>query len=202
MNAIALLEFETVTRGLVTADAMIKRSPLTLLRCGTVQPGRYLVLVGGDEAAVEESLIAGREIGGDELHDLVHLPNIHPDVLASLYGTRRPIPPEALGIIEVATIPAAILAADAALKGIDVTLIDLRLADGLHGKGIVLLGGPITEIQAALEIALGALNSPDQLISHDIITRVAPELIDEFLAATRFSQRIQNKKTENVWSYL
>ena len=201
MNAIALLEFETVTRGLVTADAMIKRAPLALLRCGTVQPGRYLVLVGGDEAAVEESLIAGQEVGGNDLHDLVHLPNIHPDVLASLYGTRRPTPPEALAIIEVATVPAAILAADAALKGIDVTLIDLRLADGLHGKGVVLLGGPITEVEAALEIALGALHSADQLVSSDIITRVAPELIEEFMAATRFSQRIQNKMTQNVWSY-
>ncbi|MGB0384496.1 MAG: BMC domain-containing protein [Ardenticatenaceae bacterium] len=199
MNAIALLEFETVTRGLVTADAMVKRAPLALLRCGTVQPGRYLVLVGGSEAAVEESLIAGREVGGEELRDLVHLPKIHPEVLASLRGTRRPSPPEALGIIETATVPAAILAADAALKGIDVTLIELRLADGLHGKGVVLLGGPITEVEAALEIGLGALHSPDQLVTSDIITRAAPELIEEFIAATRFSQRVRNERSDDVW---
>ena len=201
MNAIALLEFETVTRGLVSADAMIKRAPLTLLRCGTVQPGRYLVLVGGSEAAVEESLIAGREVGGDDLRDMVHLPNIHPDVLASLRGTRRATPPEALGIIETATVPAAIVAADAALKGIDVTLIELRLADGLHGKGLVLLGGPITEVEAALEIALGALHSPDQLVTSDIITRAAPQLIVEFMAATRFSQRIRDEQSNNVWRH-
>lgn len=199
MNAIALLEFETVTRGLVTADAMVKRAPLTLLRCGSVEPGRFLVLVGGDEAAVDEALIAGRARGGDELRDVVHLPNIHPDVLASLAGTRRPTPPEALGIIETATVPAAIAAADAALKGVDVALIELRLADGLHGKGVVLLGGDVTAVEAALEIALGALRTGDLLVSSDLIARVAPELIVEFLAATSFSQRVRDGQTANSW---
>ncbi|HBY93485.1 MAG TPA: propanediol utilization protein, partial [Chloroflexi bacterium] len=64
MTAIALLEFESVARGIVAGDAMIKRAPLALLRCGTVQPGRFLVLVGGGEAEVDEALTAGREFPG------------------------------------------------------------------------------------------------------------------------------------------
>lgn len=200
MNAIALLEFETITRGMVTADAMVKRSPLALLRCGTVHPGRYLVLVGGDEASVDEALVAGREVGGEALRDLVHLPNIHPDVVESLAGARRGAPAEALGIVETSTAPAAIAAADAALKGVDVTLIELRLSDGLHGKGVVLLGGDVTEVEAALELALAVLPTADLLISSDIIARVSAELIDEFTAATSFGSRVRSERTEHSWS--
>lgn len=200
MNAIALLEFDTITPGLVAADAMVKRSPLALLRCGSVQPGRYLVLVGGSEAAVDEALIAGRAAGGSELRDLIHLPNIHPGVLAGLSGARQPTPPEALGIIETATVPAAIAAADAALKGVDVSLLELRLADGLDGKGLVLLGGSITEIEAAVELGLAALPAADQLVASDIISRVASELIEELLAASCFGQRVREERSEHSWS--
>jgi microcompartment protein CcmL/EutN len=200
MNAVALLEFETVTRGMVTADAMVKRAPLTLFRCGSVQPGRYLVLVGGDEAAVDEALVAGRAMGGNELRDVVHLPNIHPDVLDSLRGSRRAGLPDSLGIIETATVPAAIAAADAALKGVAVSLVELRLADGLHGKGVVLLGGTVTEVEVAVEMALGAIPKADQLVSHAVISRAAPELIEEFIAATCFGQRVRGERSEHGWS--
>jgi microcompartment protein CcmL/EutN len=157
------------------------------------------VLVGGEEAAVDEALVAGREAGGRELRDVVHLPNIHPDVLDSLRGVRRRIPPEALGVVETATVPAAIAAADAALKGVPVSLIELRLADGLHGKGVVLLGGPVSDIEAAVEIALGALPSGDLLVSNAVISRAAPELIEEFLAATCFGLRVRDTRSENGW---
>ena len=46
-GALALLEFATVASGILASDLMVKRAPIALLRCGTVHPGRYLVLVGG-----------------------------------------------------------------------------------------------------------------------------------------------------------
>ena len=91
--------------------------PIEVIRAGTVHPGKYLVLVGGDVADVEEALEAGREIGGLSVRDEVFLPNIHPDVVAGTRGARCAAEAEALGIIETATIPAVIQAADAGLKG-------------------------------------------------------------------------------------
>ena len=38
---------------------MVKRSPVELLHAGTVQPGKYLILVGGGTAEVEESYREG-----------------------------------------------------------------------------------------------------------------------------------------------
>ena len=70
-----------------------------------------------------------------------------------------------------------------------VGLIELRLADGLDGKGVILFGGPLDEVEAAVELATGALHAGDLLVAGEIISRVASELIDEFSAATRFRER-------------
>ena len=44
-GAIALLEFENVAAGILASDVMVKRSPIALLRCGSIHPGRFLVLM-------------------------------------------------------------------------------------------------------------------------------------------------------------
>ena len=61
--ALALIEFSSIATGIQAADAMAKRAPIDLLRSGTVQPGKYLVLIGGQVADVEEALSAGRSVG-------------------------------------------------------------------------------------------------------------------------------------------
>ncbi|MFV2071815.1 MAG: BMC domain-containing protein, partial [Thermoanaerobaculales bacterium] len=54
--ALALIDFGSIAAGIEAADAMAKRAQVAVLRAGTVQPGRYLVLIGGSVADVEESL--------------------------------------------------------------------------------------------------------------------------------------------------
>ena len=82
---------------------MAKRAPVEVLRAGTVHPGKYLVLVGGAVADIEEALEAGREIGGLSVRDAVFLPNIHPEVVDGVRGARHEAGGEALGVIETAT---------------------------------------------------------------------------------------------------
>ena len=60
--ALALLEFNSIAAGIQAADAMVKRAPIDVIKAGTVQPGKYLVLIGGQVADVDESLAAGRGI--------------------------------------------------------------------------------------------------------------------------------------------
>jgi microcompartment protein CcmL/EutN len=43
-GAIALLEFETIAAGILASDVMVKRSPIALMRCGSIHPGRFLIL--------------------------------------------------------------------------------------------------------------------------------------------------------------
>ena len=46
--AIALLEFDSIAIGVRAGDAIVKRAPVEITYAGTVHPGKYLVLVGGD----------------------------------------------------------------------------------------------------------------------------------------------------------
>jgi microcompartment protein CcmL/EutN len=114
--ALALLEFNSIAAGIQAGDIMVKRATLATIHAGTVQPGRFLVLVGGDVAEVEEALKAGRDAAPDTLNDYVYLPGVHPDVVRALGGGRSPVPHDALGIVETSSVSAAILAADRGVK--------------------------------------------------------------------------------------
>ncbi|MBI1798691.1 MAG: BMC domain-containing protein [Candidatus Eisenbacteria bacterium] len=54
-------------------------------------------------------------------------------------------------MIETLTAAAAIVAADLAAKAADVRLRDLRLANGLGGKGVLFFSGSLGDVQASLE---------------------------------------------------
>ena len=62
--AVGMIELDSIAVGVVTGDAMVKASPLGSINVGTVHPGRYLVLVGGDTASVEVALEVGHATGG------------------------------------------------------------------------------------------------------------------------------------------
>ncbi|MDY6876592.1 MAG: BMC domain-containing protein [Chloroflexota bacterium] len=188
--ALALLEFSSIAAGIQAADAMVKRAPIDVIKAGTVQPGKYLVLIGGQVADVEESLTAGREVGGAAAVDLVYLPQVHPEVVEAIAGGRVPRVADALGVIETTTVAAAIHAADAGIKGAEVRLVEVRLADGLGGKGIVLLSGLVADVEAAVEIGVGVLERPDLLVRQVVIPQLHPQMWGNVADATRFRTRV------------
>src|SRR4051812_710256 len=98
--ALALLEFSSIAAGIYAGDTMVKHAQLDVIHAGTVQPGRFLVLVGGSVAEVVEAVKAGKENSLDSLNDSIFLPGVHPDVVRALSGGRLNQPIEALGIIE------------------------------------------------------------------------------------------------------
>ena len=191
--ALALLELSSIAAGIQAADAMIKRAPIHVIKGGTVQPGNYLVLIGGAVADVEESLAAGREIGGAAVLDVVYLPQVHPEVVEAIGGGRVPDVTDALGVVETTTVAAAIHAADAGIKGAEVRLVEVRLADGLGGKGIVLFSGLVADVEAAVEIGVGVLERPDLLVRQVVIPQLHPEMWENVADATRFRSRVMDK---------
>ncbi len=188
--ALSLIEFSSIAAGIQAADAMVKRAPIDVIQAGTVQPGKYLVLVGGLTADVEEALAAGREVGGDAILDIVFLPQVHPGVVAALQGGRSPEASEALGVLETTSVAAAIRAADAGIKGAQVELVEVRLADGLGGKGIVLYSGLVADVEIAVAEGVGSLESPDLLIRQVVIPQLHQEMWDNLSQASRFSERV------------
>ena len=172
--AIALLEFSSIATGIEAGDAMVKRAPVERILSGTVQPGHYLDFVSGDVAPVEEALNAGRETGSADLRDTLFLPNVHPSVVTALAGELQIQPVDALGVVETQTVASAIQAADAGVKGAEVNLLRLRLADGLGGKGLVLFTGLVADVETAVEI--GSAIAQEKLLRQVIISQLHDEM--------------------------
>ncbi len=189
--AIGLLEFSSIAVGILAGDAMVKRSPVEVIYAGTVHPGKYLVLVGGEVAHVEEALPAGRELGTGALVDQIFLPDAHPRVAEALRGRRRSGSRDALGIVETTTVSAIVGAADRGVKGAEVELQEVRYADDLGGKAYCLFDGPVADVEAAVEAAIGGL-APGLLVSQVVIPRIHDEMADNLESAAEFIPRVQS----------
>lgn len=191
--AIALLEFDSISAGIVAGDAMIKNSPVGSIYAGTVHPGKYLVLVSGDTASVALALDTGSEIGADHLSDTVFLPDIHPDVTKAMVGAESAalLRDEALGIVETLSVSSAIDAADAGVKAADVNVSAVQLADGLGGKGYVLFSGPISEVEASVEAAVSRTEPHGSLVRSDIIAQLHEEMAENLVSHLQFMKRVE-----------
>ena len=187
--ALGVLEFESIALGIQAGDAMVKRSPVSVAWAGTVHPGKYLVLVGGEVAEVEEALDAGREFGGPLL-DSVFLPHPHPDLPLAMQGRRLPGLGDALGIFETRTVASILNAADRALKGAEVELAELRLADDLGGKAYCRFQGDVADVEAAIELAVESLSDPAFLVARVVIPRLHDEMQDNFDRGSRFAEHL------------
>ena len=190
--SIGLLEFSSIAVGILAGDAMVKRSPVEVIYAGTVHPGKYLVLVAGAVAHVEEALPAGREAGAAAIVDEIFLPDADPRVAGALRGQRRSGGRDALGIVETATVAAIVGAADRGVKGAAVELQELRYADHLGGKAYCLFDGPVSDVEAAVEAAVGGLARPDLLVSQVVIPRLHDDMADNLDAAAEFIPRVRS----------
>lgn len=187
--ALALLELDSIAVGIVAGDAMAKRSPIDVLYAGTIHPGRYLVLVAGAVADVEEAMEAGAEVAAGSIVDRMLLPDVHEDVVAAMRGTRRVADGEALGVIETRTVASLVTAADAGVKGARVQLLEMRLADGLGGKAYLLFGGPLSEVEAAVEIGGARVGAAGAAITR-VVAQLHEEMRENLEAAPRFRERL------------
>jgi microcompartment protein CcmL/EutN len=192
--AIALFEFGSISAGIVAGDAMVKAAPLGAIYAGTVHPGKYLVLVTGDTASVEEAVNVGREVGRGSVSDLVFLADVHPSVADAVRGNsaRAPVGDEALGIVESSSVAAVLDAADAGVKAADVDLSAIRLADGLGGKGYVLFSGVVAEVDAAVEAAVARVEEHGTLVRSDLIAQLHGEMANNLRRDLHFMKRVSS----------
>ncbi len=174
--AIAAVETSSIAQGVVTADGMLKRAEVELLQSTTLSPGRYWVLIGGEVAAVRSAHGRGVELAAETLLDQLFLPQLHAGVLPALRGVVPTGLEDSLGLLETLTAASAIVAADVAAKAANVTIRDLRLANGIGGKGVVTLSGAVSDVQAAVEAGRADALRRGLLARAVVIPRLDPQL--------------------------
>jgi microcompartment protein CcmL/EutN len=168
--ALGLVELSSIARGIGVCDAMVKRALVKVLAARPASPGKYLVLVNGGVAEVGEAMEAGCAHAKEALLDRLFLPQAHRELTLALEREPRDHPLDALAVIELATVAATLLSADAAVKTAAVRLRTLRLADGIGGKGYYTLTGSQADVEAAVEAAIAAAG-PGRVVSTEIIPR-------------------------------
>ncbi|HOS02597.1 MAG TPA: BMC domain-containing protein [Candidatus Hydrogenedentes bacterium] len=167
MSVLGMIEFRTITRGMLGSDAMVKAAPVEMLESHPIDPGKYLAVVTGELASVEASIAAGVDVGGDGVVRSFVLANLHDQVLPVLRGSAKPPAMDALGVIETTSAAAIVEAADAACKASSVQLITLHLALRIGGKGYTTFTGDVADVEAAVEA--GARVAGSELVEQLVI---------------------------------
>ena len=146
--AIAVLEFGSIADGIYSTDAVLKKAPIAMIKSGTVSGGRYLIILGGSTASVEESMVVATGI-----LDSVFLPDVHDRLHDAILGKRAECRQDSVAILETATISSNVRAAEAALKGTAVELVEIRIAEyEMSGKAVSVFNGELHEIEAAMKL--------------------------------------------------
>lgn len=167
-QAVGVVEFRTVAAGLCGTDHAVKNNDIVLMHAETICPGGYLLMFGGGYAPVAGAVNALKARYFTQIREAVVIGNLSAGI------TERPAPTqarvEAIGVIETTDTVSAVYAADEAAKTAGVRIERIRLANGLGGKGIVLLSGGVGETQAAVARAAFTCRAKNRLIAEEVIT--------------------------------
>lgn len=184
--AIAIVELKNIATGVYLTDQMVKSSPISILKAGTVHNGKFLIMIGGSVASVEEAYEKRKSILPEEIIDQVILPDVHPSLHDAILGNRTKCDAEAIGIMETATVCSLIQSTDRALKSTHVQLVELRLADDLGGKAFSVLTGSLEEVEAAVEIGKSAVTDSVYWLKDVVIPSIHPEVAKHIDLTTYF----------------
>ena len=181
MNSIGLVEVKNVSKGMVVTDQMLKSAGVELLQSGSVCPGKFVTIVGGDLSAIQASVDRARLVADDMLIDTFVIGNLGENVFEAMAGTNEVANKRALGIIETFTAASVIQAADAAAKAAMVTLIEIRVARGMGGKCFVTMTGEVADVTAAVEAGAKLAAESGVLMNSEVIANPHPDLWDSIL---------------------
>ena len=181
MEAIGILESNSIAKGIEAADAVLKAADTALLYAKPVCPGKYTILFYGDVAAVSASLDAGAAVIDAHLVDSVVIPRIHPQVIQAISLSTAPDGVNAVGVMEFFSVTAAVYAADAAAKAADVTLLDVRLGVGIGGKSFAVLTGEEAAVEEAVRCGMAAGEEKGLAVTSTVIPSPRKEIFDTLL---------------------
>lgn len=181
MEAIGILESNSIAKGIEAADAVLKAADTTLLYAKPVCPGKYTILFYGDVAAVSASLDAGAAVADAHLVDSVVIPRVHPQVIQAINLSTTPDGVNAVGVMEFFSVTAAVYAADAAAKAADVTLIDVRLGVGIGGKSFAILTGEVAAVEEAVRCGMATGEEKGLAVTSTVIPSPRKEIFEALL---------------------
>lgn len=169
IKSLGMVELSSISRGIVVTDSMVKASNVEIVSSVSICPGKYIVVISGDVAAVENSVRVGVESAEEFIVDSFVLPKVHQGVIPALTSSCAVSQTGALGIIESFSASAVIIAADTALKAAKVESVELRIGSGLGGKAYFTLTGDVASVQKAVDAGSRSVGEKGLLVNSEVI---------------------------------
>ena len=176
MITIGFLELNSIAKGILAADIMLKAADVKLVFARPSCPGKYQILITGEVSAVESALRSGEESAKTNIIDRLLIPRVHPQVIEAVSLSAMPSDLRALGILEFFSVAGAIIAADAAVKAANVSLIEIRLGTGIGGKSFVTLTGDVGAVEESTNAGAKAVEAAGTLIEKVVIAHPDQDL--------------------------
>lgn len=176
-KAIGMVEFTSIARGIYAADQMVKISDVEIVTAGSVCPGKYIAIVQGDVAAVQDSVGIGERMAEEYLVDSIVIPNVSPLVFPAITGATMPDRIQALGIMESFSLATMVIAADAILKAAELQPLELRLGTGLGGKSFFTFTGDVAAVQTGIESGVAICEEKGLLVNAEVIPSPSDRLL-------------------------
>jgi len=176
LQAVGMIEFNSVAAGIQGADAMVKAAQVEPLMMKTICPGKFVVGVYAAVGPVQASVDAGLASVPGAVLDHFVIPNIDPTVIQAMSCATDREHGAAVGVVETFSAASCIVAADTAVKAAAVDLIEVRIAMGLGGKAFCLLAGDVGPVETAVAAAAAAAGANGMLVRQVVIPSLAPEV--------------------------
>lgn len=177
MNALGMIEVQSIPLGVNAGDAMLKAAAVQLVTAQPVCAGKYIVIVTGDVAAVQESVEAGKETAGQRLIDSMVISHVNEQVPKAINACNEIGEAASVGVMEAYSLCAAVVVADAAVKAAEVRLIDVRLGRGLGGKSFITMTGDVAAVRAAVSAGESMPEAKGLLSESVVIPHPHPDIL-------------------------
>ena len=181
MITIGFLELNSIAKGILAADMMLKAAEIKLVSARPSCPGKYQILITGEVSAVESALRIGEESAKTNVVDRLLIPRVNPQVIEAINMSSMPSRLKALGILEFFSVTGAIIAADAAAKAANVSLIEIRLGTGIGGKSFVTFTGDVGAVEESVEAGAKTAENSGALLEKVVIAHPDKELYRSLL---------------------
>ena len=179
--AIGMVEFSSIARGIYAADQMVKISEVEIVTAQTICPGKYIALVEGDVAAVQDSVHIGEKFAGEYFVDSLVIPNVHHGIFPAITGATMPEHVTALGIFETFSVATMITAADQILKAAELEAIEIRLGTCLGGKSFFTFTGDVAAVETGVEAGRGVAETKGLMVDAEVIPSPSDRLVPSVL---------------------
>lgn len=180
-NSIGLVEIKNISRGILLLDDMLKAARVEVLQSGSICPGKFMIVLGGNLADVNAAVERAKELAEENLIDSFVIGNVSEGIFPAISACAEVREKGALGIIETFTATACIEAADDAAKAANVTLIEVRLARGMGGKSFVTMTGHVADVTAAVETGSRRAAELGMLVNTEVIANPHPDVWNSVL---------------------